>query len=83
MKDTRLEMQIREAVKELRKAHPELTEPQFEQARREIERAIITSDEKKKIKKFLESNPKKAGMLLDAWLKEEEDSEKDRGKQST
>ena len=70
--DTRLQMQIEEAIKQLKQAHPELTPPEFEKAREEIEQAFITADEKKKIRKFLESNPKKAGTLLDAWLKEDE-----------
>lgn len=71
MTDTRLKMQIKEAIKKLREAHPELTPPEFEEARKEIEQAFITADEKNKIKKFLNSNPKKASILLDGWLKED------------
>ena len=77
MTGTRTKMQIEDAVKQLKQAHPELTSPQFEQARKEIERVFITADEKKKIKKFLENNPQKANTLFVAWLKEEQEAGND------
>lgn len=71
MPDISIKIQVEEAIKKLRQNKPELTDLQIEQARKQIEKALITEDTKDKLKKYFQDKPKKAVGLLKTWLSED------------